>query len=1273
MRIISHRRFSLCVRVIVLISFCVHIVSPMTIFAEEIAPENKSVVLPEASASASSSSFIESSEPFAFAQGEPVSVVISEVMWMGSNVSTADEWVEIVGTGIAGSLESSPRSLSGWTLRSVKDGGIEAVIATFSVSATIGSGQYLVVSNYSKEVSRLAIDPAVTSTAMSVPNTKLLLRLRDASGALMDEVDDGVGNPFAGLNPSGGGTKASMERMDLQAAGTLPSNWTSATESRGFDDGAPMFGTPGFARSRPAADRWEMSSASSFPSSSSSSSTGVVIISSSAVSFSSAISSNISSSSIHVQPYMKLKIHELLSNPIGSDDAEWIEVKNHGSDPVNLSGMTIRVGTAGHRVRGSSFAAAPKGTPIGSTADKSGSVVDGGGLIVIPKSAAGFTLSNNGATVQLLSGSTVIDTFTYPSYPEGVSAGRDDAYRLSVTGYEGEEISPFCVPTPGVENRIVAPDPRIIIQSGNLTGQDPVTLNLTVEAASGSLAGGSCHFDFGDGYLSDSCNPASHTMKTIGDYTINMVFTDYCGTTVTRSLTGAVAPKSFSVRASGVQAKGSVATACIPSAFSGVSITELLPNPSGEEEDGEWIELRNDTEKGRSLCGWFLDDGPGGSRPFSLAAHELPPHSVIALPRNQSKIALNNDSDIARLIAPLPAGGTGALQTVLYNNAPDDQSYAVNGSGSWIWTPHATPGAQNRFQEASSVFKSSAIRLSAAFPNPKGPDTWDEWIEISNTAGWPIWLNGWVIRNAQGKELDLTGTVLPKLSTKKIYLSRLKFILGNEQETLQLLDQEGVVRSILSWKNAKEEVTQKQFISPEKKQSVLVRQIVDGNTLLVQSGDDPESLQRVRLLGVALPLDSSVSPEIASLKIKKEYFIRSLILNKKVDLEFDSIDKNEEGILQAYLWRDGVNIQQELLVRGLAAVDPTAESSRLQEYEVYESMARSLKEGLWQSEILTAFVETQKEEADRWNALQTRGLTLKADQPEGLIASGTMLQLLPNQPSDLYVSINGNAFSLLSGSILLASNQTIRAYAEARFTGRDPVRSAVLQKTFIADTKAPKRAVRISEVYPSPLAGEVEWIELENRTAMPVSLGGWQLDDEAGKGSKPWMIPADVHIPAYGRLLFPMATTKLSLSNSGDEVRLLYPTGKVADSIAFKSVKKGRAVAWNSLTASICLTDAPTPLELNTCFIQNKKSVQKKAKEKVQKKKSYIIKNLEVSREKNMASMRNKGLYDSLLAQTSGYKNIEAYVSVFTLKDLFILCLVALSGFGILFWFRKKS
>src|SRR3989344_3415409 len=192
-------------------------------------------------------------------------VVISEVMWMGSDLSTADEWVEIV--GVNDGVTSFPLSMSGWTLR-IQSGTGESIIARLGDSA-IASGQYLVVSNYPVAESRLAADPVLTTTAMVLPNTKLLLRLYDAGSTLIDEMDDGIGVPFAGDNPSGGGPKASMERISLLGAWNVKENWQTALRTLGFDSGAPIFGPPGFPR-LPSSD----SSSSSSSSTSSWSSTG---------------------------------------------------------------------------------------------------------------------------------------------------------------------------------------------------------------------------------------------------------------------------------------------------------------------------------------------------------------------------------------------------------------------------------------------------------------------------------------------------------------------------------------------------------------------------------------------------------------------------------------------------------------------------------------------------------------------------------------------------------------------------------------------------------------------------------------------------------------------------------------------------------------------------------------------------------------------------------------------------------------------------------------
>ena len=164
--------------------------------------------------------------------------VISEVMWMGTSLSTSDEWIEIVNT------DAVELDVSGYTITSLNSKGVDATIATFPSGTMIPAESSIIVSNFSAQSSRLLLDPKLISTSMSLPNTKLLLKLIDPTGTVIDTVDDGVGNPFGGANPSGG-VKASMERIDCSASGVIASNWTTATTSSGFDADAPELGTPG--------------------------------------------------------------------------------------------------------------------------------------------------------------------------------------------------------------------------------------------------------------------------------------------------------------------------------------------------------------------------------------------------------------------------------------------------------------------------------------------------------------------------------------------------------------------------------------------------------------------------------------------------------------------------------------------------------------------------------------------------------------------------------------------------------------------------------------------------------------------------------------------------------------------------------------------------------------------------------------------------------------------------------------------------------------------
>jgi len=108
----------------------------------------------------------------------------------------------------------------------------------------IEAGGYF-LSNYDAENSRINVTPDFVTSAVSLDNSKLILRLYDGpwdeGGALIDTADDGVGAPAAGDAE----LKYSMVRNDIPGDGTQSENWHTAAISIGWDAGATERGTPG--------------------------------------------------------------------------------------------------------------------------------------------------------------------------------------------------------------------------------------------------------------------------------------------------------------------------------------------------------------------------------------------------------------------------------------------------------------------------------------------------------------------------------------------------------------------------------------------------------------------------------------------------------------------------------------------------------------------------------------------------------------------------------------------------------------------------------------------------------------------------------------------------------------------------------------------------------------------------------------------------------------------------------------------------------------------
>ena len=169
-------------------------------------------------------SFLDPFTPLARASEAPI-LLIGEVAWAGSSLSSADEWLELWNLG------DTPLDLSGYRLE-----GASASSIVFDQVHVIAPQSAFLIANYdaSDEKSSIATTTHLVSTAVSLSNSTLSLRLFDANDVLVDELASGT--PPAGSSSP----KATMIRSALDMA------WLSATTTNFMKTDITDLGTPGF-------------------------------------------------------------------------------------------------------------------------------------------------------------------------------------------------------------------------------------------------------------------------------------------------------------------------------------------------------------------------------------------------------------------------------------------------------------------------------------------------------------------------------------------------------------------------------------------------------------------------------------------------------------------------------------------------------------------------------------------------------------------------------------------------------------------------------------------------------------------------------------------------------------------------------------------------------------------------------------------------------------------------------------------------------------------
>ncbi|MFH1405147.1 MAG: lamin tail domain-containing protein [Patescibacteria group bacterium] len=102
------------------------------------------------------------------------------------------------------------------------------------------------------------------------------------------------------------------------------------------------------------------------------------------------------------------------------------------------------------------------------------------------------------------------------------------------------------------------------------------------------------------------------------------------------------------------------------------------------------------------------------------------------------------------------------------------------------------------------------------------------------------------------------------------------------------------------------------------------------------------------------------------------------------------------------------------------------------------------------------------------------------------------------------------------------------------------------------------QTIHLSEIYPNTLGDDLseEFIELINVGDESIDLQGWSLEDASGKR----YTHAESKIMAPGSLVvLERQTTKISLNNTGDTVRLYAPDNSLVDEHVYENAKNGES------------------------------------------------------------------------------------------------------------------
>ncbi len=251
-----------------------------------------------------------------------------------------------------------------------------------------------------------------------------------------------------------------------------------------------------------------------------------------------------------------------------------------------------------------------------------------------------------------------------------------------------------------------------------------------------------------------------------------------------------------------------------------VKITELLPNPVGDDSGKEVVELYNYGSQTVNLKDWVLDDiesWPVSSNAYKLGEISIEAGKYLAITIPAGKFAMNNTGgDVVTLFNP----SGSIISTVTYTGTtPEGKTYSLVGS-EWGWfesslgianpplpesepeTPEdPDPEPENpEVPEQPEAPNLTGLIISEIYPAPSAGQR--EFVELYN--GSNSSLNLKFAKLAIGNRVaSLPDFLLPSGGYYSVADAELKLPLADSGKTIQLLSENGAVLSEVTYPKAK--------------------------------------------------------------------------------------------------------------------------------------------------------------------------------------------------------------------------------------------------------------------------------------------------------------------------------------------------------------------------------------------------------------------------------------------------------------------------------------